>query len=451
MKFCSGVCCLFTMGAVLFGGEPVTTVAPNPAPAPGPATPGVVVDWAAIFRNLQSPDATVQEAAVNDFVKALEAVAAESKQPYFGDMKKTLAGNDAKAKTEMVKRVALIGLIQQKNTKQFPVLFNGLTGIDPKARNEQLAFLFKSLEDTLLNDHVRDLIEKLGSDDAATSNKAAADLKALGGQAADELASALDDDKVQVKKMAAQLLREMGPEAKDACNTLVFKLQDSDDKLGRKLAAQVLEGLGPAAVEVADDLILRLDDDDKVVRKVSYDVLKAMGPAYKESATDLVNYLTHDDKTVRTAAADLISALGKNGKSAVKDLADVIDDDPVAPLPQVAGQPAAPAGNDVDSKVRAANLLAAMGPDAVEAGPALKKFENDPNAELSGAVKNALAKIGPIPDEITKAAAVPRPRPVANAQVPPNGISPVPANPNTPVRPPRPPSDPPVPNKGDNF
>ena len=435
--------------SVIWAGEtkPTPTIAPVVPVAPAPVA--VVVDWAAIFRNLQSPDAVVQEAAATDFVKAMEEPAALSKKPYFTDMKKVFAGTDAKAKDEAIKRIALIGLIQQKNVKQFPTLFNGLTGGDIKARAEQLVFLYKSLEDTLINDHVRDLIEKLGSEDAPTANKAAEELKALGGDAADELASALDDDKVQVKKSAAQLLHDMGPAAKEACNTLVFKLQDADDKLGRKLAIQTLQGLGPAAVDVADDLILRLDDEDKVVRKASYDILKSMGSAYKESTADLINYLTHDDKTVRDAAADLIASLGVDGKGGVKDLAEVIDDVPATPVPVANGAPFV--ANDSDAKIRAVNLLAALGADAVEGGPALKKYENDKDPELAGAVKNALAKIGPIPDAVMKAYAQPKPLPtlpVANPQIP---RSTTPQNPNTPVKPPRPPDAPPVPNKGDNF
>jgi hypothetical protein len=236
-------------------------------------------------------------------------------------------------------------------------------------------------------DQARELIEKLGSDDPAQVAKATEQLKALGPDAADELATGLDEEKVQVKKACAQILKDLGPAGKEAVNTLTFKLQDTDDKLGRKLAVQVLENLGPDAAEVAEDLVLRLDDEDKVLRRISLDILKKMGKAYKDTTPDLVNYLTHDEKTVRNYASELLIALGIDARQGAKDLAEIIDETPVP------NAPAAAPANDMDSKIRAANVLASIAGDAKEALPSLKKFENDKDPDLQAAVKTAIAKI----------------------------------------------------------
>jgi len=373
-------------------------------------------DWPGIFRNMASADTVVRDAAVTDFLQALAPLAEKTKKPYFAKLIENINSKDAKVHDDAASRVKLIGQVLSVNDKSFKPLVAGLMSAEPVVRNEKLEYMFKVVEESLQSDHVRDLIEQLGSEKEETVKAATAELKTIGGDAADDLASALDEEKVQIKKIAADLLKDMGPAAKDAVNSLVFKIKDGDDKLGRKYAAQVLEALGPDAAEAVDDLVLSLDDDDKVLRRICADVLKKMGAAYKAAAPDLVNYLTHDDKAVRKLASELLLALGAEAKTGTKDLIDVIDE----PAPVVQANVPPPAnplpGNDADSKVRAAKILASIGPDAKEALPGLKKFSEDKDPDLKDAVKEAIDKITegkPIDDVIKTIVITPPPNPNA--------------------------------------
>jgi len=410
---------LFMMAGVLQAGEvkPVTPPAPpNPTGVPpvvapvrspivNPIKPPVIArgpvdvishDWPGIFHNLQSQDTVVRDAAITDFLNAIDPFAAKSKKPFYAKFRAQFASKDIAIHDEAAKRVSLVGQLIALNDKRYKPLLIALVGADQKAKDEQLDYMFKSMEETLQTEHVRELIEKLGSDDKAVVERTYEELKSYGGEAADELANALDEEKVAVKKMSAELLRDMGPGAKDAVNTLIFKLKDADDKLGRKYAAMVLENLGPDAVEAVDDLVLSLDDEDKVLRRICANILKKMGKAYKEATPELIVYLTHDDKSVRGIASELLMGLGVEAKIGVVDLIEVIDE---PPLPVAQNQTAqnnaaiAATANDVDSKIRAAKVLANIGPDAKEALRGLQKFAKDKDPDLKDAVKIALDKI----------------------------------------------------------
>ncbi len=401
---------------------PVTPVAPVKGDKP-PKTSDKAAgrDWHGIFRNLQSADnvnVATRDAAVTDFLRGIADVAQKSKKPYFAKLQADIASADLKIHDEACKRVAVIGQIISLDPKRFKPLLAGLASEDAKVRNEQLEYMFKTTEDSLQTDHIRDLIDQLGPDDKTADGKpldpaaleaqkvqiakAYEELKTFGGDAADELANELDNEKVAVKKMCADLLKEMGPGAKDAINSLIFKLQDSEDKFGRKYAAQILENLGPDGKEAVDDLVLRLDDDDKPLRRICANILKKMGTAYKDATPDLIVYLTHDDKTVRALASELLIGLGPDAKIGVQDLVEVIDEAPVPPppannVPQKNGVAAAnvpdPLANDIDSKIRAAKVLANIGPAAKEALPGLVKFTNDKDPDLKDAVRAAIDKI----------------------------------------------------------
>lgn len=383
---------------VLAGALSAGEVKPDAKPETPPPVPAKTAgrDWPGIFRNLQSQDTALRDAAVTDFLAAIDEFAQKSQKPYFAKFKESFASKDIKVHDDAAKRIALIAQIVALNDKRYKPMMAALTSNDAKAQNEQLEYLFKTTEDSLLTDRVRDLIEQLGSEDQAVVGKAYAELKTFGGDAADELANALDDEKVTVKKMSAELLKEMGPAAKEAVNNLIFKLKDSEDKLGRKYAALILENLGADGVEAVDDLVLSLDDDDKPLRRICANILKKMGKAYKEATPELIVYLTHDDKTVRGIATELLLGLGTEAKGGVQDLIEVIDE---PALPAVPNAPVAPAGqnaanaNDIDAKIRAAKVLANIGPEAKGALLGLKKYSADKDPDLQAAVKLALDKI----------------------------------------------------------
>ena len=381
---------LLIVALIAFG---LNVRAEEPKPAV-PAAAAVQADWPQIFRDLQEKDLVVREAAVKAFANALTEAAQASQKTYFENFKKSLAANDAKVREECVKQAVTVGLMFQNDKQRFPELLKDLTTGEPAQRAMREGQIFKAAEAVLQADHARGLIEKLGADDPQAQAQAVEALKAMKGDAAEELANGLDDEKASVKKLCAEMLRDLGPEGKEAVSALVFKLRDEDDKLGRKLASQALEQLGPAAAECIDELVSNLDDSDKILRRISANVLKKIGPAYKSATTDLVAYLTHDEKPVRNLASELLLALGAEAKEGVKDLIEIIDEPVAADVkPDAAGKALVPTPNDSDSKIRAANILASIGPDAKEALPGLKKFESSPEPELKEAVVGAMAKI----------------------------------------------------------
>lgn len=405
----------FVLAGSLFAGE---TKPDNPPVAPpvqqSPVAPTKIAgrDWPGIFRNLQAPDVALRDAAVTDFLNAIEPVAQKSKKPFYAEFKTKFESKDVKIHDEAAKRISLIGQIVALNDKRYKPMLGALISNDVKAQTEQLEFLFKTTEESLQTDHIREVIELLNSADEAVVKKAYDELKSYGGEAADELANGLDEEKPTVKKMCGDLLREMGPAAKEAVNSLIFKLKDADDKIGRKYAALVLENLGADGVEAVDDLVLSLDDDDKPLRRICANILKKMGTAYKEATPELIVYLTHDDKAVRNLASELLLGLGVEAKSGVRDLIEVIDEPPLPAAPNQPPQPANVANaNDVDSKIRAAKVLANIGPAAKDALLGLKKYSEDKDPDLKEAVKVALDKITegkpietllPPPDKTTK-------------------------------------------------
>lgn len=102
-------------------------------------------------------------------------------------------------------------------------------------------------------------------------------------------------------------------------------------------------------------------------------MLGTIGPGAVEAIPELAHILTSDDgerEQVRAA-----TALGKIGPAAVPALADALGDE--------------------DHSVRglAARALGEIGPKAVEAVPALDVLRDDPNRDVRGAVREAIAQI----------------------------------------------------------
>ena len=237
---------LLIVALIAFG---LNVRAEEPKPAL-PAAAAVQADWPQIFRDLQEKDLVVREAAVKAFANALTEAAQASQKIYFENFKKSLAANDAKVREECVKQAVTVGLMFQNDKHRFPELLKDLTTGEPAQRAMREGQIFKAAEAVLQADHARGLIEKLGADDPQAQAQAVEALKAMKGDAAEELANGLDDEKASVKKLCAEMLRDLGPDGKEAVSALVFKLRDEDDKLGRKLASQALEQLGPAAANL---------------------------------------------------------------------------------------------------------------------------------------------------------------------------------------------------------
>jgi|GEM_PF-290842 len=162
---------------------------------------------------------------------------------------------------------------------------------------------------------------------------------------------------------------------------LIRQLGDRDNTM-RRQAAQLLSQLGPDAKPAVDALSKALADEDIFVKRFAAKALGGIGPEAKSSVPALAKLLRDENEEVSDAAAE---ALGKMGQDAVNPLISAFKE------------------NDIYLKVQAAKALGKLGPDAAPAVSSLADaFRNPPKgkgrrtaAELQLAVADALGNIGP--------------------------------------------------------
>ena len=162
------------------------------------------------------------------------------------------------------------------------------------------------------------LIEALKDDDADVRSSAADVLGNIGAEAkaaVPALIEALKDDDADVRSSTAYALGNIGAEAKAAVPALVEALEDDDADV-RSGAAYALGNIGAEAKAAVPALVEALKDDDADVRsstayalgKIGY-ALDKIGADTKAVASALIEALKDDDADVRSSAADVLAAL----------------------------------------------------------------------------------------------------------------------------------------------
>lgn len=79
----------------------------------------------------------------------------------------------------------------------------------------------------------------------------------IGQAATPDLIRSLDDDDARTRRIAAELLGRIGPDAQEAVPALIASLED-ESPIVRKAAAKALGEIGPAAKEAAPVLVRAL-------------------------------------------------------------------------------------------------------------------------------------------------------------------------------------------------
>jgi len=356
--------------------KPVEAVKPAPV-AEKPAADDPVLK---MLIEIASADAAVREAAAKTFLMPLQDEIKKSTKTYARKMNEDLASDDAARRAGAAKELAVIieDIRKNKTTDAFLIdHFRKVNIADEKSRNDSRAQLVRALDVVIENKLVDKLIGDLGSTDLALVDAAEKKLIEIGGDAASQLADALEDERLAVKKKAGDILKAMGPQAKDAVTDLVF-LMDSEDKAARRTAASVLEGLGPLAVDALDDLVEYLQSDEKPVRRLSANIIKKMGEVAKTAAPDLVELLSHEEKGVRGIAVELLQNLGPHAGAVANELLEIVDQKP---------------GEDDDQRERAATVLGTIAGEAKETLPGLRKHLTDEHPGVKAAVEIAIKKI----------------------------------------------------------
>jgi HEAT repeat protein len=220
---------------------------------------------------------------------------------------------------------------------------------------------------------VRGLIEACNDSDKGLADLAATALTKLDRLSKEEvptLMEALKNKRSDVRVYAATALGRMGREASRAVSTLIGALQDDDADVRHKVAV-ALGKIGPAAWSAAPDLAKALTDRDATVRQSAVTALEEIGPDAKAAVPGLLAALK--DTSIRVQA---VAALRKIGKAGVPDLIDALQQ------------------RHYQDRLAAIQILSDLGPDAVEAVPALTvRAKSDPYPNVRRAATAALQVI----------------------------------------------------------
>lgn len=193
----------------------------------------------------------------------------------------------------------------------------------------------------------------------------------------EKTASGKDDPSVRLQ--AVTLLKELGPEARDAVPALVEALKD-DDLHVRTVAAATLEPLAPkeATTEVIPNLMALLPAHDAASAAAAR-TLSRFGPEARPAIPALLEMLKAKDARVRLNAARTLGKIKADAVGAVPDLITMAlkDEDPKA-------------------REHAAEALGDIGPAASEGVPALiEVVMKDKVARVRRDAARSLGQIGP--------------------------------------------------------
>jgi HEAT repeat protein/outer membrane protein assembly factor BamB len=199
----------------------------------------------------------------------------------------------------------------------------------------------------------------------------------------------LDRGNEDLDSVALALIRRIGP---PAIPLLVELMRDERVSI-RRSAADALIDLAPHTGSIQPALRRALGDEDWVVAADAARALGALGVKASPSVRALVEALSHQEPHVRIYAAEALASIGPQAGSATRDLARAVGD----PVPGVrwaacealasigpAAQPAVPqlieALKDEFLYVRifAAGALGSIGPKAQAAREALRAAASDP-------------------------------------------------------------------------
>ena len=229
---------------------------------------------------------------------------------------------------------------------------------------------------------VPQLIALLGNKDRQIQTAAIRALAAIGpaaSAAAPELANRLADP--NVARDAAVALRAFGPAAAPAVPALAKALASNDQNLCID-AARALAAIGPEAAAATDSLAKRLGDKTaRLEERLAYlQTLSDIGPNAKAAVPAVVTLLGDKDYVTRVSAAACLGRIGVGDAEVAQKLAGLLKDS--FPVVRVAGLKA----------------LAAQGPAAHIAVPAIKTGMEKSTGELKVWSAAALVALGTEPD-----------------------------------------------------
>jgi len=206
---------------------------------------------------------------------------------------------------------------------------------------------------------------------------------------------------------ASDLIAEMGPAAQEAVPRLVDLLKENDYDL-QWAVSDALAAIGPAAAEGVSLLIKHLDHESGTVASSTAHALAKVGAVAFPAVFEI---LKTGSPRAKEFAADCLGRMGDEAEEALPILMHLVEEasspadlrywawlalGEIRPIPE-ATQPMAGLLEDgfpSDMRIRAAQVLGRIGPEALAAKSALQKASADSNERIARAALEALASIG---------------------------------------------------------
>lgn len=206
-------------------------------------------------------------------------------------------------------------------------------------------------------------------------------------EAVPALTKLLDSGNEETRREAILALAEIGPKAESAVPALMGLLKKEGDPL-RAGGAYALAMIGAErAIPVLEQTVRA--EDDELLRMASAWALvhfEPDNPAYVKTAVPkLTQALTHERPLVRVKAAEALAQIGPEAAPAVPALKQALEDE------------------DPEVRIAALDALAAVGPDAGDAVASVIPLLEADDATVRAAAANALGRIGRSADKAVPA------------------------------------------------
>jgi HEAT repeat protein len=198
--------------------------------------------------------------------------------------------------------------------------------------------------------------------------------------------------------------------AKGLLELLMASLENESDDETESYIAQILRLMGPSAREIVPDVALMLQDENSFYTAVN--ILEGIGSDASEAVPALIELL--DDPEKRKQAIPVLTLIGPEAQAAVPALLDLLQDPDLYEVDDalIAIQPEAETVlpiliellDDPEIGERAINVMASMGPDAQVAIPSLLEvIKTSEQVDLQRTALLAISAIGYTDGEVNTA------------------------------------------------
>ncbi len=218
----------------------------------------------------------------------------------------------------------------------------------------------------------------LADKDPTVRSNVAEAFATLGEKAVPRLIKALESDDTQ--GLAVEVIRRLGPKAKDAVPALILELKDPDPEYRREVEF-ALAAIGPDAKEAVPALVEHMTSDDPRVRYTACYALGKIGPDAKEAIPKLRDNIKSEDKFLKVASVWALLHIQP-------------EDNPLKVLAVPLLTKSLEESDRDLVKVESATALGAIGSPAKSAIPTLQKVADGTDSpEVRAAAQEALKKI----------------------------------------------------------